>query len=64
MSNYLKRFFAFSVATLLLLAGCSSQNSTSTTEENMPQELERLVNKEEFIVATHIHDEVFDPCMG
>lgn len=69
MKNW-KRLLAFSLSAVLLLSACGQKQqgeTPSTKPEEKKQEvtaLDRLVNKEEFIIATEIFDENFDPCVG
>ena len=64
MKKNLKSLMAFSLSAVLLLTGCGQKEQTETGSEAEMTGIERLVNKEEFILATDIYDEVFDPCMG
>ncbi|MDO4711630.1 MAG: ABC transporter substrate-binding protein [Peptostreptococcaceae bacterium] len=70
MKRTFKKLAALSMSALLLLTACGkpqeAQNPTDGGGEQKPEApgIERLVNKEEIIVATEIYDESFDPCMG
>ena len=73
MRYSLHKFAAVSISALLFLSACTqagapsmsqSQADQSQSQVSSDNSLDRLVNKEEFILATEIYDESFDPCMG
>ncbi len=71
MRRNVKKWIAFSLSAMLTLTACGTKPESGDTTTKEPAEktettpgIERLVNKEEFVIATEIYDESFDPCAG